>query len=685
MIKIAQNLIDALTYKAYGYFECNLTKDVVIGDFYRIIKGRTVPMRKGRHHEAARYSEFVNQWAKENLLTKAREFLETASRENLLEKFKNNELCAQASYWTVPADGTTPICLEQKFYLMKGEDGDIYTFCVVKDVSERERKHTRIAQMDAMLNGITSDYESIFYIDLDRDTYFCYRTSKLMEECIKKFDMQPPYSKQMENLVDHLVVKQDRMKVYARLQRDYILNYLEREPVLFIEFKANIDGNEQFFRIKLTRDKESHTGNCVILGLSNIDDERRAELEQREQQNRQKTELQEATAKAEAANAAKSRFLFNMSHDIRTPMNAILGFASMARKYIDNKAQAIDYLEKVALAGDHLLSLINDVLDMAHIESGKINLRSDAINLPEFITKFISIVQETAAKSETTLELSMKGIQNENIYADSMHLERILLNILSNAIKYSPHNSHIQFTVKQTPSFQGVACFDCIIKDNGIGMSKEFLAHVFDAFTREQSSTTSGVNGTGLGLAITKNLVEMMGGSMEIESEQGKGTTVTCHLSFNVQEKFYTFKKDADALSKASLNGLFEGKRVLLVEDNELNREIALDHLKELGFIVDEAENGAIALQKIKSNKPGMFDLVLMDIQMPVMDGYEAASEIRKLGNSGYSQIPIVAMTANAFEEDRQKAFQVGMNGHIAKPVDPQKLSDYLAQFFVEP
>ena len=684
MIKIEQNLLDALTYKAYGYFECNLTKDVVIGDFYRFVRGRPVPMRKGRPHGEVHYTELLNLWAKENVLTKSREFLETASREKLIEKFNKNVLTTQASYWTVPAEGTTPICLEQKFFFNDTATTEIYTLCVVKDVSERERKHTRIAQMDAMLNGITSDFESIFYVDLDRDTYFCYRTSKRMEDCLKKFETQPPYSKQMENLVDGLVTKSDRMKVYARLQRDYILNYLEREPALFIEFKANIDGNEQFYRAKLTRDKDSHTGNCVILGLSNVDEERKAELELREQQNRQKTELQEATAKAEAANAAKSRFLFNMSHDIRTPMNAILGFASLARKYIDNKVQAIDYLEKVALAGDHLLSLINDVLDMAHIESGKINLKNDPINLPEFITKFISIMQESAAKSETTLELSLKNIQNENVYADAMHLERVLLNILSNAIKYSPHNSRILFTVRQTPSFQGLACFDFIIEDNGIGMSKEFLAHVFDAFSREQSSTASGVNGTGLGLSITKNLVEMMGGTMEIESEQGKGTTVTCHLTFNIQDKFYTYKKDSNAKPKEIQSGLFEGKRVLLVEDNELNREIALDHLKELGFIVDEAENGADALQRIKSNRPGLYDLVLMDIQMPVMDGYEAACEIRKLGNSGYSQVPIVAMTANAFEEDRQKAFQVGMNGHVAKPVDPQKLSDYLAQFFIK-
>ena len=680
MIKNAQNLIDALTHNAYGYFECNLTKDIVIGDFYRFIRGRAVPLRKGRSREPVHYTELVNTWAKENLLTNSKQFLEIASREKLIQKFEKNELSTKACYWTVPHEGGAPICLEQEFYLMKDETGDIYTFCVVRNVSERERTHTRIAQMDAMLNGITSDYESIFYIDLDRDTYFCYRTSKLMEECFKKVETQPPYSKQMENLVDSLVVKKDRMKVYARLQRDYILNYLEREPALFIEFKANIDGKEQFYRAKLTRDKESHTGNCVILGLSNVDEERRTELEQREQQNRQKTELQEATARAEAANAAKSRFLFNMSHDIRTPMNAILGFASMAKKYIDNKEQAIDYLEKVALAGDHLLNLINDVLDMAHIESGKINLKNDPINLPEFITKFTSIVQETAAKKETTLTLTLKNIQNENVYADAMHLERILLNILSNAIKYSPRNSLIQFTVKQTPSFQGLACYDFIIEDNGIGMSHEFLSHVFDAFSREYNSTTSGVNGTGLGLAITKNLVETMGGTLEIESEQGKGTKVTCHFTFNILDKFYTFKKDSTANADVH-NNVFDGKRVLLVEDNDLNREIALDNLKELGFIVDEAENGAVALQMIKGNKPGMYDLVLMDIQMPVMDGYEAASEIRKLGNAGYSQIPIVAMTANAFEEDKQKAFQVGMNGHLAKPVDPQKLSDYLVQF----
>jgi hypothetical protein len=246
MIKNAQNLIDALTHNAYGYFECNLTKDIVIGDFYRFIRGRAVPLRKGRSREPVHYTELVNTWAKENLLTNSKQFLEIASREKLIQKFEKNELSAKACYWTVPHEGGAPICLEQEFYLMKDETGDIYTFCVVRNVSERERTHTRIAQMDAMLNGITSDYESIFYIDLDRDTYFCYRTSKLMEECLKKVETQPPYSKQMENLVDSLVVKKDRMKVYARLQRDYILNYLEREPALFIEFKANIDGKEQF-------------------------------------------------------------------------------------------------------------------------------------------------------------------------------------------------------------------------------------------------------------------------------------------------------------------------------------------------------------------------------------------------------------------------------------------------------
>ena len=679
MIEIAQNYQEAFIYKAFGYFECNLTKDILNGDFYRLSRGKILPfVKRGRSNEEVHYTQSITSWAKESLLSNHREFLEIASRDNLIKMYESGKLTTSICYWAFPEDGK-PVCLEQVFYLSKDKAGDVHTFCIVRDVSERERNRTQASQMDAMLNGITSDYESIFYIDLDRDTYFSFRTSKALQECIKRIDVQTHYSRQMEALVDLVVVKEDRLKTYGRMQRDYILNYLEREPVLFIEFKANLDGKDQFYRAKFTRDKNSHTGNCVILGFCNVDEERRTELEQREQQSRQKDALEKATAKAEAANAAKSRFLFNMSHDIRTPMNAILGFASMARKYIDNKAQALDYLEKVALAGDHLLNLINDVLDMAHIESGKVNLKQDPINLREFITKFVSIVQESAANNGISLELSLNGIQNENIYADGMHLERSLLNILSNAIKYSPKGSRVEFTVRQIPSFEGFANFDFIVKDYGIGMSKDFLAHVFEAFTRERTSTTSGVTGTGLGLSITKNLIEMMGGKMEIESEQGKGTTVICHLSFNIQDKFYIFQKEEEKPVNTDFS-IFKDKRVLLVEDNELNREIAVDNLRELGFLVEEAENGAESIQMLKSNKPGYYDLILMDIQMPIMDGYEAATEIRKLGNPGYSNIPIIAMTANAFEEDKQKAFQSGMNGHLTKPVAPQKLSDYLAE-----
>lgn len=681
MIEIAQNYQEALIYKAYGYFECNLSKDILNGDFYKLSRGRITPLvRKGRSNEDIHYTQTMTSWAKESLLSNHREFLATASRENLIKLYQSGKLTTSICYWAFPGDGK-PVCLEQVFYLSKDNAGDIHTFCIVRDVSERERSRTQASQMDAMLNGITSDYESIFYIDLDHDTYFSFRTSKPFSECLKKIEVQTRYSMQMETLVDALVIKEDRLKTFGRLQRDYILNYLEREPILFIEFRANVDDKEQYYRAKLTRDKNSHTGNCVIMGISNVDEERRAELEQRELQSRQKDELEKATAKAEAANAAKSRFLFNMSHDIRTPMNAILGFAAMARKYIDNKAQALDYLEKVALAGDHLLSLINDVLDMAHIESGKVNLKQDPVNIREFITKFVSIVRESAATSGVSVELSLNGIQNENIYADAMHLERALLNILSNAVKYSPKGSKVEFTVRQIPSFEGFANFDFIIKDHGIGMSKEFLAHVFEAFSRERSSTTSGVVGTGLGLSITKNLIEMMGGKLEIQSEQNVGTTVICHLSFNIQDKFYVFQKGEEERPVNTDYSVFKGKRVLLVEDNELNREIAVDNLKELGFIVEEAENGAESIQMLKDHKPGYYDLILMDIQMPIMDGYEAATEIRKLGNPGYSQIPIVAMTANAFEEDKQKAFQSGMNGHLTKPVAPQKLSDYLAEF----
>ena len=518
----------------------------------------------------------------------------------------------------------------------------------------------------------------------------------------------------------------------------------------------------------------------------------------------------EALQSAERASKAKTDFLSNMSHDIRTPMNAIIGFTSLAATHIDNKEQVLDYLKKISTSSQHLLSLINDVLDMSRIESGKVKIEEKAVHLPDLVHDVRSIIQPDVSAKRLSLFIDTMDVENEDIITDPMRLNQILLNILSNAIKFTPTGGTISIRIAQKNGApKGRGCYEFRIKDNGIGMSEEFQKHIFEAFSREESSTVSGIQGTGLGMSITKNIVDMMGGTIAIESEPGKGSEFIVDLCFALSGQRVEPKQlpqleglralvaddDTDTclsvstmLSKIGMrpewtisgreavirtryameqgdefsvyiidwlipdmNGIevvrqirkvigkscpiiiltaydwtdieeearaagvtafcekplflselrrvlaepygaepackpaqpaaaeLRGKNLLLVEDNALNRELALEILKEAGFTVDTAEDGEIAVQKMKQAAPGQYDLILMDIQMPKMDGYEATRQIRALPDAAKADIPIFAMTANAFEEDRQNALKAGMDGHIAKPLDIPHLLQVLA------
>ena len=400
-----------------------------------------------------------------------------------------------------------------------------------------------------------------------------------------------------------------------------------------------------------------------------------SEQEYRKSLEQKNIALQLAVQRETKANLAKREFLFNMSHDIRTPMNAIIGFTALAQTHIDDRGQVEDYLKKISVSSQHLLSLINDVLDMSRIESGKVTLEAKPVHLPELVHELRDIIQAVVSKKDLSLTLDTVGVENEDVIADPLRLEQILINVLANAVKFTPDGGQIGLWIVQKDTAPaGYADFEFHIKDNGIGMSEEFQKHIFEQFARERTSTVSKIQGTGLGMAITKSLVDMMGGRITVKSEQGKGSEFTISLRFPIGE---AKTEQTPPAAKASA---FTGKKLLVVEDNELNLEIASTLLKEAGFEVDTAENGKIAVEKVEAASADRYDLILMDIQMPEMDGYEATRRIRALPDAKKAALPIVAMTANAFEDDRKNALRAGMNGHIAKPLDIQKLFQVLSE-----
>ena len=517
--------------------------------------------------------------------------------------------------------------------------------------------------------------------------------------------------------------------------------------------------------------------------------------------------LSEAVRAAETANKAKSTFLSNMSHDIRTPMNAIIGFTTLAVSNIDDKERVRDYLGKILSSSNHLLSLINDILDMSRIESGKIHLEETEVSLSDVLHDLKTIISGQIHAKQLELYMDAMDVTNEDVYCDKTRLNQVLLNLLSNAVKFTPAGGTVSVRIRQCPGTQkGSELYEIRVKDNGIGMSQEFVQKLFSPFERERTSTVSRTQGTGLGMAITKNIVDMMGGSIEVQTEQGKGTEFIVRLPLRIQSGHQRIEKIAeleglkalvvdddfntcDSVTKMlvrvgmrsewtlsgkeavlrarqsmelgdafhayiidwrlpDMNGIevtrqirslgddtpiiiltaydwsdieaearaagvtafcakpmfmsdirdtlmaaigqkqadaedtilptagsdFRGKCILLVEDNELNSEIAVEILNEYGFLVDTAENGAEAVEKVKNSKPGNYDLVLMDVQMPVMNGYEATKQIRDLDDPALAGITILAMTANAFDEDRKRALKCGMNGFLSKPIIIEEL-----------
>ena len=550
---------------------------------------------------------------------------------------------------------------------------DITDEKLAKENAEREKLQERTTLVGAISNA----YPVIISLNLTRDTVnFIYVKPGLMWE----LGHQNTYSELFDNVAnamhpDHLAVFKQRFdpeNLRRTLGQDTNEVFHEARQLL-------ADGRYHWISTQIIKvDNPYSDEELAILISRRIDD-------QRNEEERQRQALQSALYGAQAANEAKSQFLSNMSHDIRTPMNAVVGMTDIAIGHLDDPEKVLECLGIISRSSKHLLSLINDILDMSKIESGKLALRSEPFDLAELVSETVEIILPDANAKELTVDVIMDGLVNVNVIGDALCIRQVYINILSNAVKYTPDGGRICVEIRQEAGFRpGNQNFVFSCGDTGIGMSEEFLERLFLPFERAQDSTSSKIVGTGLGMAITKNLVDRMNGDIQVESRLGEGSLFTVVLPLQQQDvqPVDTPRKNGGWRSAgAEAQHDYTGKRILLVEDNEINREIARELLADWGVTIDESCDGAQALQKVAESAEGLYDLILMDIQMPVMDGYEATKAIRSLNRRDVKDIPILAMTANAFEEDVRAALAAGMDAHFSKPIDQETLGRMLYRY----
>jgi len=546
-------------------------------------------------------------------------------------------------------------------------DSENHIVVTLENVDEEESakaERKAIANRDmAVISGLSDDFGCVVYVDYETLSEVHYRFDPMFDEMVPGWSKINNFGKRLEVLVDTVVHPSDRESFCAATEPAKVLDMVEREHMYFVNFRLQVGGEDIYYQIKFVKDENFK--NHVIAGFHSVDAETKREMANLE--------------KAELANKAKSAFLFNMSHDIRTPLNAMIGFTDMAVKNIDDKAKALDCLNKSKLSSEHLLSLINDVLDMSRIESGKVELDLNPVNLGENGEDYVPMLRSLAEKKNVHFDFAQHDIQNRYVYVDFLRLNQVVINVVSNAVKYTPSGGSVTVDISQIPSErEGYGLYQIVIKDTGIGMSAEYQQHLFDEFSRERTSTVSKQQGTGLGLAITKRIIDMMEGSIEVDSKVGEGSKFTIRIPMRIQEHPEDVEQVRFAHSEQEAVS-FEGFKVLVVEDNELNLEISKDILESAGVVVESAEDGSIAVERLKEKGPDYYDCILMDIQMPVMDGFEATRTIRQMFPD--KRIPIIALSANAFDEDRRKSFEAGMDGHLAKPIVIAQLEDALKKY----
>lgn len=544
------------------------------------------------------------------------------------------------------------------------------------NIDERKRVEMHAKRNEAFHRAYTKGNICEYFLNLEANSF---DSLKVEDSLLGIFEKSTTWDELIIAYLDYYVFEEDRESVARFYDRRYIAEqFAQGVQDLQLECRIMLRGEEHCVS-NVVMNGEAEGTRYAMIFVRDITQQRQQELKSRR-------ELEAAYDAANRANEAKTEFLSNMSHDIRTPMNAIVGMTAIAAANIDNQDRVADCLGKITQASRHLLGLINEVLDMSKIESGRVELAEEDFKLTDLVDNMVAMTRGMIVEHQHQLKLKIGAIDHEYVRGDSLRIQQVITNILGNAIKYTPDGGMITFSLRELPNKSvDVGCYEFVIADNGVGMSEEFQKVLFEPFTREDDKRIGNVQGSGLGMAIARNIVGMMNGQIQVNSAPGAGSTFTVRIYLQLQppaslKNLLEHSRTSDV--RSCLDGIagcdYSDRRILLVEDNELNREVASEIIGMSGAMIETAANGKEAVDRIAAAKDGYYQLVFMDIQMPVMNGYEAAAAIRALPEQKGASIAIVAMTANAFAEDVQLAKQAGMNDHITKPLDIETLEDVL-------
>lgn len=543
-------------------------------------------------------------------------------------------------------------------------------------INDYDKENKRINQEHLrrleVIEGLSVNYDTILYADLDTNKVLPYRLSSRIEHQFDYEHKPCAFLPFLSGYVNEWVYPDDKQRVLNVISPDYIREKLADNKTYYVNYRISAENTIQFLQLRMIDVGNGNHISQVVMGCRRIDEEILREMEQ-------KQILEDALNRANAAIVAKNTFLSNMSHDMRTPLNAIFGFTALAKSNIDNRQITQSYLDRIEASSRQLLEQIEKVLEIAWTESGDVPFAETECNLVDIAREIYEFLRPKTIDKNISFSLDCTELKHPDVYSDPDKLRQLMKYLTNNAIKYNKNDGKVSLTIKESDEPSGeYSIYQIVVQDSGIGISQDFLEHIFEPFEREQNTTHSQVFGVGLGLTIAKNIANRMGGDIEVSSTVGEGSTFTATLRLRMQA-------DSSANEDQSDNPYVNlpGKRILLVEDNEINLEIETEILQGIGFIIETASDGSIAVDKLKHAEPGYFSLVLMDIQMPVMNGYEASRAIRKLEDPALSGIPIIALSANAFESDKQMSLESGMNEHLTKPIDIPLLLDTISQILM--